>query len=425
MADIITLPGVRTPFAAGLSWRHEDTRPKAKALRALSFEKGRWGVVRETSAGTIQVGFCKPINGVTSPSKLRSLAAMVADQHPQPWMGRYRIAENRYWYIAVRDGQEVIPDGDRIGTAADVDRIRDQHRELGEWTTDLEGTIDDLAEMAQAWTRKVALSDLQRRLWIPVAIVSGIALAVMATSIGVVVHNERVAAARKKIDDDNRRALAAAQRAERVAKSRVLPWTHEPMPSEVFRACGSAWRDQDLAKGGWMLTSWHCEVSTSGISVTSDWDRAGGLASEAPGTLRDGGQKSEASIQVLHAFSEPSSLVAQSQAALRAIWSFAQLNGLTLAVNAATAKPVLPGAMPDEPSVDPWTTSQPVFTLTTPPWDPPSPSFDAVPALRVRDLYWSLGTQQWIVDTTLYALRASAVPGDHGGPVKPLPGGRT
>lgn len=424
MADIIALPGVRAPFAAGLSWRHEDTRPKAKALRALSLEKGRWGLVRETSAGTIQVGFCNPIDGVTSPAKLRSLAAMVADQHPQPWMGRYRISENRYWYIAVRDGQEVIPDGDRIGTAADVDRIREQHRELGEWTTDLEGTIDDLAEMARTWTRKVTLSDLQRRLWVPVAIVSGVAIAIAAVSAGVVVHNERAAAARKKIEDDNRLALAAAQRAERVAKSRVLPWTHEPMPSDVVRACGLAWRDQDLARGGWMLSSWRCDASTNGISMTSDWERAGGLASEAPGTLQDGGQKAEESVQVRRAFSEPSPLVTQSEAAQRAIWSFAQSNGLTLTMTAAIAKPVLPGATPDEPAVDPWTISQPVFKLGMAPWDPAAPSFDTVPGLRVRGLRWSQGTPQWTVDTTLYTLRASTIPAAHGGPAKPLPGGR-
>ncbi|WP_144153350.1 type 4b pilus protein PilO2 [Paraburkholderia sp. BCC1885] len=426
MAEIVTLPGISTPFAAGLSWRHEDTRPRPKALRALSLEKGRWGLVRETSAGTIQAGFCKPINGVTSAARIRSLAALVADQHPQPWMGRYRLSENRYWYVAVRDGQEVIPDGDRIGTAAEIERIRDEHLGLGEWTSDLEGTIDDLAEMARTRTRKLALSDLQRQLWIPVTMVSAALLVIAAASAGVVIHNDRVEAARKKADEENRRALAAAQRAQRVARSRVFPWTQQPMPSEVFRACGWAWRDQQLAADGWMLGSWRCEVNVSGVLITTEWDRAGGLAARAPGTLEDGGQKSNDSTQLPHVFAEPSSLVAAAQPALRAIWSFAQLNGLALTMAPVAVKPVLPGLTQDEPAADPWTTSQPVFTLIAPPWQSSLQGFDSVPGLRVRNIYWSENSQQWKVDATLYALRADAVPVNHPGatdPAKPLSGG--
>ena len=411
MATVLKLDGVKGDFVVGLSWRHEDAPPKAKTLRELAAEKGRWGVVRETSAGAFQAGFCAPLEGVRSAARLRALAAVVADHKPQPWRGVYEIGEGRYWYIAVRDGQGILPDGDCVGTLAEVEEWHDRDLAYGGWS-EVEGTLADLAEIMRGGVRAPALRDLQHRAWVTPAVAAA-GLAVVGGASGMAWHwHELKVEQQRQAALARERAIAAALSAKRGAQARVLPWTQQPLPSQAFAACESAWSAQPLAVAGWTLAGWTCHVQgLAGVAIQATWARAGGVAADAPGMLSADAQQSTstASVPVSLAPSSPRALVAT--VAQRATWTLAERNGLALQLQPPPApRPALPGAKPakDAPPPDPWT-AQPVLVSSEAPfWNALGEGFDQVAGLRVSEVSWT-APGPWKATGTLYALRPGVV----------------
>lgn len=404
MAELITLPGVKGTFAAGLSWRHEDKIPRAAELRALSMEKGRWGLVRKTIAGSVQVGFCEPIMGASSPSKVKALATIIADQRPQPWMGLYKLGEDRYWYIAVRDGQEVIPEGDQIGKLDDLLRVREQHLTLGDWE-EAEGTLDDLAEMALATPKHLVLRDLQRRPWVNIAVASSVLLVVGAAAAGAWLYHENQVEKAREAELKRQRAIAAALHARDTAQAHILPWTQTAMPSSVFDACRDAWNEQPLAHDGWMLATWECRAQPRGIDIHRGWARAGGLAANAPGQLSSDARRSAEDEQRVVQFGAPSPRAALQPAARSALWTIAQRYGLDLTIDpAAPPKPKLPGENGSQPPPDPWQRISASIAERMPPWMGLGPAFDGVPGLRVEALAWNAASHRWALSMALYVL---------------------
>lgn len=411
MATVLKLDGVKGDFVVGLSWRHEDAPPKAKALRTIAAEKGRWGVVRETSAGAFQVGFCAPVDGVRSPARLRALAAVVADHKPQPWRGVYDLGDGLYWYIAVRDGQGILPDGDCVGTLAEVEEWHDRDLAYGGWS-EVEGTVADLAEIMRGGVRAPALRDLQRRAWVVPAVAAG-GLAVMGGVGGIAWHwHEVQVEERRQAALARERAIAAALAAKRNAQAKVIPWTQQPLPSQAFAACEAAWSTQRLATMGWTLAGWTCQVQgLSGVAVRATWARAGGLAADAPGMLSADARQSSSTDSVPGRLqpSPPRALVAA--AAQRAVWTLAQRNGLSLQLQPPAApRPALPGAVPakDTQPPDPWTVQPFQAASEAPFWNGLAQAFDDVAGLRVSEVSWTAGGA-WKVAGTLYALRAGVL----------------
>lgn len=405
MTEIVNLPGTKNGFAVGLSWRHEDAAPKPKQMRALSMSNGRWGLVRTTTTGAIQAGFCEPVEGIKSPTKLRALAAVVADHRPQPWMGLYRLAEDRFWYIAVRDGQAVIPGGDVIGTLEEVMRVRDTHLGHGDWT-EIEGTVEDLAEMARMTPRPLTLRDLQASPW-KAAIISGSALAavgVVGLGVWAWQHHEDVLEQQARAIQQSK--LIAARDALRNSQSKILPWTHEPMPSIALDACSRAWSTQDLALNGWTLATWGCRIERASIAIDTTWDRNGGVAANAPGTLSLDGEHSSLTEQQPSSFPESTSHAESETAARRSLWTVAQTQGLALLLaNSASAPVPLPGAPTNIANENPWSPLPASMKQLAPPWYALSAPFDGVPGLRIRDVNWSAANAEWTTNATMYTMR--------------------
>ncbi|MFP3637931.1 type 4b pilus protein PilO2 [Paraburkholderia sp. SIMBA_054] len=407
MARTLQFPNVKGEFVVGLSWRHEDDKPKRKDLIRHSEEKGRWGLVRQTIAGQFQSAYCDPING-KKPAKLISLAALVAEQREQPWMGLYKLADNLYWYVAIRDGHGVIPEGDQIGTEAEVLAVRNRHLdELGEWD-EQEGTLEDLARLVESSTRQIKLRDLQSNSW-GTAIVAGSALAtIVGGGIGCWMYYQHTEKEKAEVVAAQRRAVVSALKARKDAESRILPWTRQAMPSDAFRACRDAWSAQPMTQEGWTLTAWHCGIQQQSIAVDASWDRAGGLADDAPGHMSPDAQHSRSSDTRVVAFPVPSSLAEPIEAASRAAWTLSQRYGFTLSLTAAPLIAPLPGtAAKNDVPVDPWISSPATYTTRVAPWFWFGPAFDAVPGLRVNALEWTLGGG-WKVNGALYALRNGA-----------------
>nr|WP_241023844.1 type 4b pilus protein PilO2 [Burkholderia sp. Ac-20365] len=386
-----------------MSWRHEDHRPKRKDLQRHSLDKGRWGLRRETISGNHQSAYCDPIFG-KKPEKLVSLAAIVAEQHQQPWMGLYQLDDDLYWYIAVRDGHSVIPDGDKIGTYAEVIGVHNRHlHELGEWD-EQEGTLNDLAELVRGSTRNIKLQDLQGGGWgKALAIGGGIGVALIGGIAGVVYyqHGEEEKA---RVAAEQRRAVLSAIKARKDAESRILPWTRLAMPSDAFAACRDAWYSQRLSQMGWKLASWHCGVQPNAVTINATFDRDGGLADDAPGRMAADAQHSTVSQQIPVSFPAPSSLAETSDAASRAAWTLSQRYGIPLTLTAQQTVAPLPGSKQAEAEQAPWTSSPAIYTTRVAPWLWFAELFDAVPGMRVNTLDWT-AAKGWEVNGSLYSLR--------------------
>lgn len=412
MANTLTIPGIKGTFAIGMTWRHEDAIPKAKYLRELSKQGGRWGVVRKTSAGTLQIGLCPPVQGVTSPKKLKALAAIIADAKPNPWMGFYKISEDLYWYIAVRDGQEIIPDGDMVGTIEDLLPIRERHMSYGRWTQ-VEGSLEDVAEIVRTIPKHPVLRDLQSRPWVvPVSSVAALTLVLVGGSLGWKKHQQDLELERQA-QLQRQRAIQAALQAQKNVQPKILPWTQLPEPDAAFSACAKLWSKQPFGQDGWALDSWSCQIDTNAVTTQSMWVRDGGVAKDAPGQLTDANHStSNESVPVYFGQSAPRA--SQIDVAQRAAWTLAQMYGLKLKMDLPQAKASLPGAADKQTlSADPWIMIPVEFKLEASPYDfGLGQAFDAVPALRVTTVSWA-PTDGWTIKGSIYA--AHALPADVSG----------
>ncbi|MGF6440603.1 type 4b pilus protein PilO2 [Paraburkholderia youngii] len=403
MAQLIEIPGLKGQFAVGLDWRVEETAPGSAKLRATSFERGRWGIVRKTDAGAVQVGNCSPIGSLKNPSRVRALAAIVAEHRPEPWLGLYKLPDKRYWLVAVRDRGAVIPNGDRIGTMEEIQEVLNHHRSIGDWE-EIFPQVEDLADVIRSTSKQLTLSDFQRRAWVPVAAVAG-GLSLLA------IAGASVWAYQRHVDEEAQQqqavraaAIRAAAQARNDAEAKILPWTRLPMPTAALSACGNAWDHQALAKAGWTLSAWHCDVSPQAITVRTDWKDAGGLARNAPGVLASDAKTSTDSNSVPITYSPPSASALPDVQAIRAIWTLAQTNGLDLTFAAVPAVAALPGTQPAA-NPTPWVTAPATFATAAPPWTNDLPSaFDSMPGLRVSNVDW-VSTGGWTTATTLYSMR--------------------
>lgn len=409
MAELISFPGLKEPYAAGLQWRHEDTQPTRKAMAALSTERGAWGVAIKTSAGHFQAGFCDPIAGVKSARKVRPLAPLIVDAHPQPWIGRYALGNDRYWLIAVRDGYEVMPEGDVIGTEREIAIVWEQLTALPDWT-EIHGDIEDLTLLAQsaAMTRRPpALRD-----WRPIspaqlALAAVIAVAIVATPIALWFWHAHTEEVRRAAAAAALAQQRAATRAQQDAIARIPPWTRYPLAAEPIRACQDSWSQQLLALDGWALAAQHCRIDAHNVTVTSDWTRTGGLADTAPGDLSVDGDHATRTDSIASPGLRYQDDAVDADSARRAAWTFVQRYGLKMDLKAAALSSALPGANASNDTtaaVPAWQLMN--FTITFPaaPWlIVDTQALAAVPGLRLESIDFDMASQTWTGHGTLYA----------------------
>ena len=405
MAQVLNLPGIKGTYAVGLTWRHEDTRPSRAALRKKARDlQARWSVVHQTRTGHVQAGFCAGLEGAASNWRTKPLAALVADSHPQPWCGFYRISADLYWYIAVRDGQEVLPDGDRTGTLEELEQLHALHKASGDWNV-VRGTEAALADIVRTSRSVKGLTDLEpgpRRYVLPVA---GVLTVAALAGVGTWWYQQRQAEAQRAADLARQRA-AQAMHAAKQAKQQIPPWTLQPVPSAVVDACRSAWHGRALATKGWLLTGWSCQFgSPVTVNVAAQWERDGGVAEDAPGTLLDDGNHSRSTEVKPYTFTIQPTGIDDFEVAKRIVWSVSHRKAFQLKL-AATQPAALPGANgPDAPEPAPWIGNAADFTLAMAPWFSGASAFDQVPGLLLTEVSVDLRDGQWHAKGTLYVNR--------------------
>lgn len=407
MAEFLTLPGVKGNFAVGLSWRHEDAAPKQKELRLLAENYGSWGTVFTAGGGGIQVGMCQPIEGLKRPSQAKALAAIVADEHPQPWRGIYDLGDGRVWYIAVRDHQEILPDGDQIGTRDQISYLYAQHDKLGQWTAH-DGSVEDLGAIVKSKSKRPALRDFAFN---PAKLYIGLGAAALLVFAGLGVlaylhsqHDKQLALQRAAA----LRAQAAKQSAEDAAKANFRPWSKMPLPTEVLSACQALWGTQELTHMGWVLSTWTCSADETAVTSQSSWERQGGLAKDAPGDLSTDGNHSVYGQTLPQSWLNLNQDALVGEAAPRTAWTFAQQHGITMSLAPPPAQPKDSPTMPDASNATPpppWLQYPTVMKFDAAPWLLVHPEqFDEVTGLRLTKIDYDAHGMTWLVTGTLYGM---------------------
>ena len=131
-------------YYAGLSWQTLSTADNIKE-KIKEFKSGYYCV--RNLAGMINIGHSEDLDDGKY-KKLYSLASNVANVKKEPWLGVFRIEDNLYWLIAVRDNQAIIPDGDVLGTKEEIDKIFAETISIGDWDSIIEeGTLEDLKSL--------------------------------------------------------------------------------------------------------------------------------------------------------------------------------------------------------------------------------------------------------------------------------------
>lgn len=337
-------------WVAGLSWwAHEDIPSKAERIEDAERLNASWEALR-ISESIVQGGYCAPIPGVKNPSKLYSLAAMLADSRREPWLGTFKIADGLYWYIAVRDRHAILLDGDVIGSEAEILAAREHHSGYTDWNY-IDGNLADLEEMLEGIDAKpTKLKSLKGGNYAPVMM--GVAA---VAAVGILGGGAYWWNAKKQEEEQARLAAIKqfqAQLAANKAPAPVEPAVPAlPAPDEWLRACGDVLQPLPLSRHGWEVKQVGCDASSAVVR----WEISSGatVADRPEGEVSEQGD----SIQQRIALSgvkprdgEDATDLVEAKLAARA---WAQAGGHQLAFTVAAQPPALPGAPAAAPAAAP------------------------------------------------------------------------
>ena len=410
MARCITIGKKR--WLAGMTWSSFEDAPSKDELREDAQRlSSTWASVRISEAA-VQAGFCAPPEGVKTPAGLFSLAAMLADSREQPWLGIFKISEGLWWYVAVRDGQAILPDGDVCGGEAEILAARERHSGYSDWNY-IEGDVHLLEEFIKGIdakpTRVRALYSTPSATVIPLVISALVASAVG----GGYWAWEANRAERMRASElaKERMRLAAVQR----PVSAPSPLLTLPIPSVWIERCRDSLFALPLSKDGWVLDKSACDST----AVSASWRRGDGatVASRPEGLLSSDGESvaQTVSLPPLALLAPKASLEAREVplelAAAKVIFrGWAQAADFTLALDdtAAAANAVSAANLPGAGAVDSSQTNPTAVPIPPPqvgfildiPISPFGMNLSSIPGLRLTHVKST--TTGWRVEGVLY-----------------------
>ena len=389
MANILTIND--RDWLVGMTWASFDNAPNKNELKEDAARlKSDWYSLR-VGDSVIQAGFCEPVDDLKYPRKTSSLAAMLADSKEQPWLGIFKIGEKLWWYIAVRDGNAILPNGDIVGGEAEIRAAQEMHSGYTDWKY-VEGDLEFLAELINEIDAKPTTVKSLTSSPLPIVpiIATATVLLLLASGGYYYYHQKQVAeeiarvAAMKKMRD----AMASNKPIVAAIPSPLLT---SPEPDKWLSACSTIILNLPLSSYGWAFD----QVSCGQTAVTVNWLRKEGatVAKKPDGVLDIDGEKITQTIPLTDLTQEgvdDSIALDKAQLQMRA-WSQAINVPLTLTQPAPPPVP-LPGAAPAPAAVLPTPQSNLTLALTTSPF---KLHFNVIPGLRLTKLEstangWSL-----------------------------------
>lgn len=344
MTQIVSINGRQ--WVLGMDWRSFDAAPALDELKLDAEDfNADWYALRLKDE-SIQAGYCKPLDNLLYPKKLFSLGALLADSEEQPWLGIFKIADNLWWYIAVRDGHAILPDGDVVGTEDDVYKARENHSGLAGWNF-VEGNIEELAQLIKTIEKKpIKLKSFtyngfsfKKKLLLLVGV------------IGIVVSGIVGWQYQQQANLEARQVAMEKMRVE-IAKNAAglqpnLALLNMASPNVWLRSCSNIIDVIPLSKDGWVLKDLMC----ANHSVTVHWNRAEGatVGGRPDGVVSADGESVDQTIQTQleeHSVDERINLP-EASLALRA-WSQKLKATLLFSSFAPIESKTLPGTTADK-----------------------------------------------------------------------------
>lgn len=144
----------KTRWYLGMIWNGFDTAPTSTQIKEEAAHYGAKHYALRISDLATQAGFSQGtdlneggfFSQFTHSGKTFSLAARLASAVAEPWFGVFDLGNGQYWYIAVRDGYSILPDGDLVGSREQIDEVRDVHAGFNDWRQ-VEGDVASLEEL--------------------------------------------------------------------------------------------------------------------------------------------------------------------------------------------------------------------------------------------------------------------------------------
>lgn len=278
-------------------------------------------------------------------NRLYSLAAMLADSKKQPWLGIFKIDEEQdlWWYIAVRDGHAILPNGDIVGGREEIIAARESHSGYRDWTF-IEGPNIGFLEslIAQIDERPTPVKSLIGNQHLP-KLVAAVMVGASAVAGGGYwwwqQQQQAEAAARQAAMERMRAQLGQASPTAKPAT--FTPAVAMPSPNEMLRACGQA-IDLPLSQDGWAFENVLCNTA----QATVVWARGSGATVDfrPPGDLSADGEKVTQTISLgLEQRSEDDRV--HLSAAKEQLLAWSQAAGFKVTLQTISAPtPALPGA---------------------------------------------------------------------------------
>lgn len=417
----IEVNGLKGSYVVGMTWRHFDAKPTRAELKEFASTAGAWGLVRSGGANGYQAGACAPLDGIKRSAALKSLADAIAGTLQAPWRGVFDLGEGRYWYVAVAAGYQLLPDGDQVCSLADARALREKHQSFYEHWTESGGDLADLASLTSIAKAGPGLKDFTRGAipFSPRAVIVGSVATVLVScgAGGVMLYLQDQET--KRLAEQHRKDTAeavrkeAARKAQEAAEAPPPPWVTTPLPGAVFDACKAAWKGQDLARDGWVLSAWTCMPRGNTLDVGETWTRDGGSAMKAPGQLGPGGETSTSSRQVITTWNGvPQGEVVEllePDTAIRRGYDLAQRYGLPPDIKPPKKEPTLAGQKPPPPPA--YVALNATYKLPFAPWLGFGLAFDELPGLRISKLSLDFKNDEWIADGLIYAKGPGAATG--------------
>lgn len=382
-------------WLAGMDWRTYTDMPSREDLKQDAEQTNSTWVALRTGEHSIQGGFCPALDEVSLGhlngriNGLYSLAAMLADSRQQPWLGTFKIAENLWWYIAVRDGHAIIPKGDVLGDKDVIDAARDEHSGLTDWNY-IKGDLNELEALIEEVLSKEKPTPVK-------SMVVNWKLRNAMAAAGLLTFAVIGGGAYWWKDQSEKKHAAELARIRAQALLNLAPpvtatnATNLPLATPLLSACANG-VNQEVSQFGWEIEKVSCDTNQAKII----WKRKDGATIEfrPDGVLSDDGMTV---IQVIELGVEQSSNDDRIELsdARRKLLAWAQAANITLTEDAPQAKP-LPGS--EQNAVAPAPEKGVTITLGFSPFDL---DMSGLPGLRIQEIE-SKDQGQWNLKGVLY-----------------------
>ena len=255
----------KTRWYLGMHWNAFDTAPNFSEIKTEAQHYGANLYALRVSELAVQAGFAYDSDGALTKksNKTFSLAARLASAVAEPWFGIFQLGDGVYWYIAVRDGYSILPDGDIIGTAQEIDEVRSAHAGFKDWKS-VEGDLSALNELLANIAQREATGIVAKSKLVTVNVIEaskalpwkGVTIGLVCA--GLVGGGFYWHALQKEEQARIHAAQVLAVQQQKMADQALAP-LNAPMPNSWLTACKAVVYALPLTKSGWKLVGIDCQ----------------------------------------------------------------------------------------------------------------------------------------------------------------------